>query len=354
MWNATGFRQHCVVHKEVLGVKRALKEIPPFVEETILERYFKFSAKRLDKFEHLVSLTNPNKVTYKLVQYCKVRWLSLNKCVQRIQNLLPELTQFFLEESDDNTNARSVRDMAGDLFIRANDLKFRLYIEFLRDTLPLLNDMNLKLQTPNIDMYKTYCTLQSFRRAFAAPVLKDVSAAADDIEYHVEMSEVVFHGANFNKLLSECLNNSDLTEDELEVVRVNCVKFILTTVQELDDRFPEAQFIIKNFSFINPNNRTIHSVDILELARRFSSLNPEDVSREYSRYVHDQNVDDCLQHCHGNLVKLWAQLRNEGYCGLSNIAFCIMAMSPENASCERAFSIMKYVKNDQRTLHNFT
>ena len=86
----------------------------------------------------------------------------------------------------------------------------------------------------------------------------------------------------------------------------------------------------------------------MELARRFSSLNPEDVSREYSRYVHDQNVDDCL-HCHGNLVKLWAQLRTEGYYGLSNIAFGIMVMSPENASCERAFTVIKYIKNYQRS-----
>ena len=30
-----GFRQHCVIHKEVLGVKKALKEIPPYVEETV-------------------------------------------------------------------------------------------------------------------------------------------------------------------------------------------------------------------------------------------------------------------------------------------------------------------------------
>ena len=38
-------------------------------------------------------------------------------------------------------------------------------------------------------------------------------------------------------------------------------------------------------------------------------------------------------------------LKDEGYAGLSNIAFGIMAMSPENASCERAFSIMKYIIN---------
>ena len=350
-WNAMGFRQHCVIHKEVLGVKNALKEIPPFVEETVgkILEYFKFSAKCLDKFEQLVSLTNPNKVTYKLVQYCEVRWLSLNKCVKRIQSLLPELTQFFLEESEDTTNTRSVRDMANDLFVRTNNLTFRLYIEFLHDTLPLLDDINLKLQTPNIDMYKTYCTLQSFRRAFAVPVLKNVSGSANDSENHVEMSEVVFHGANFNKLFSECQSKSDLTEEQLEQIRAQCIKFILRTVQELDNRFPESKFIIDNFSFLNPNNRSIHSTDIMELATRFSVANPEDVSREYSRYLHDQNVDDCWHHCQGNLVKLWAQLQNEGYSGLSNIAFGIMAMCPENASCERAFSIMKYIKNDQRT-----
>ena len=29
--------------------------------------------------------------------------------------------------------------------------------------------------------------------------------------------------------------------------------------------------------------------------------------------------------------------------------FGILAMSPENATCERAFSVMKYIKNDQRS-----
>ena len=283
-WNSTGFRQHCVVHKEVLGVKKAMKEIPSFVEESVgkILGYFKFSAKRLDKFEQLLSLTDPNKVSYKLVQYCKVRWLSLNKCVRRIKTLLPELTQFFLKESEDTTNTRAVRDMASGLFIMTNNLTFRLYIDFLHDTLPQLDDMNIKLQTPNIDMYKTYCTLQSFRTALAAPVLKDAGGPADDTNNHVEKSEVVFHGANFNGFLSECIENSDLTEDELKMIHANCVNFILTTVQELDDRFPESKFIIDNFSFLNPPNRNIHSVDILELARRFSSTDPEDVSREYA------------------------------------------------------------------------
>ena len=67
--------------------------------------------------------------------YCKVRWLSLNKCVNRIRTLLAELTQFFLTESEDTTNTRAVRDIAGDLYIQSNDITFRLYIEFLCDTI---------------------------------------------------------------------------------------------------------------------------------------------------------------------------------------------------------------------------
>ena len=49
--------------------------------------YFKFSSKRNDKFVPLVKLTDPSKLTYKLVQYLKIRWFSLTKCVNWIKNV---------------------------------------------------------------------------------------------------------------------------------------------------------------------------------------------------------------------------------------------------------------------------
>ena len=45
-------------------------------------------------------------------------------------------------------------------------------------------------------------------------------------------------------------------------------------------------------------------------------------------------------------VKLWNTLSNEGYPELSRIALGILVIAPENASCERAFSIMKFIKNN--------
>ena len=37
-WNPTDFKQHCVVHKEVLGVKAALKDIPDLI---LLKKLFR-------------------------------------------------------------------------------------------------------------------------------------------------------------------------------------------------------------------------------------------------------------------------------------------------------------------------
>ena len=202
-WNSLAFKQHCVVHKDVLGVKAALKELPSFVEETVSKvlGYFKFSSKRNDKFQQLVKLTDPMKLTYKLVQYSKIHRLSLNKCVNRVRNLLSDLTQFFLQESEDSSNTRAVRTMAEDLFVRTNDITFRLYLEFLYDTLPLLDEINRKLQTPNVNIYKTYCTIDSFRKACAAPILKDPGISPNEDENHIPVSDVKFHGSNFTSSL---------------------------------------------------------------------------------------------------------------------------------------------------------
>ena len=349
-WNSFAFKQHCVIHKEVLGVKSALKELPSLVEQTVTKvlGYFKFSSKRNDKFQQLMKLTDPTKLTYKLVQYSKIRWLSLNKCVNGVRNLLSDLNQFFLQESEDSSNTRAVRTMAEDLFVRTNDVTFRLYLEFLYDTLPLLDEINRKLQTPNVNIYKTYCSIDSFRKAFAAPVLKDPGISPDEDDNHIPVSEVKFHGSNFNHFLTTCEESSDLTIEEIQSIRSKCVTFMLTVTQELEQRFPEATFVMNNFAFIDPRNRELRQIDVDRLADRFP-CKKEKLLREYATYKFDQNVDDIFQHCKGDIVKFWSTLKLEGYPELSSIAFGILVMSPENATCERAFSVMKYIKNDQRS-----
>ena len=108
----------------------------------------------MDKFHQLVKLTDPTKKIYKLIQYSKIRWLSLTKCVTRLKDVLSHLNEFFIQELDDRSNARAVRSLAEDSFIRTNDLNFIFYLDFLYDALPMLDEINKYLQTPNVDIYR--------------------------------------------------------------------------------------------------------------------------------------------------------------------------------------------------------
>ena len=83
----------------------------------------------------------------------------------------------------------------------------------------------------------------------------------------------------------------------------------------------------------------------MEHTRRFTSTNPEDVSREYSRLF---TIKMLMIAGQGKLVKLWTQLMNEGYSGLSNIAFGIMVMSPDVSKVGPVSSLYTTVLSDQQ------
>ena len=91
--------------------------------------------------------------------------------------------------------------------------------------------------------------------------------------------------------------------------------------------------MMNNFALIDPRNRELRIIDADRLADRFPCS--KEKLREYATYKFDQNVDDIFQHCNGDIVKFWSTPKLEGYPELSSVAFGILVMSPENATCER-------------------
>ena len=118
--------------------------------------------------------------------------------------------------------------MAEELFICTNDVTFKLYLEFLYDTLPLLDEVNCQLQISNMNIYKTYCTIYSFRQAFTSSVLKDPAILAYESENNDCTADVKFHGLNFNQILTDWQSSTDLTEEAMDNIRSCCVRFMLT------------------------------------------------------------------------------------------------------------------------------
>ena len=79
----------------------------------------------------------------KLVKYYKkIRWLSVEQCVNRICHLYDNLREYFEKGSHDMNNSRRVRDRCQDLYEKVVNSKFVLYILFLKASLPVLADVN--------------------------------------------------------------------------------------------------------------------------------------------------------------------------------------------------------------------
>lgn len=127
------FATHCPPHRLVLACKEGQKEIPSEIEKTVSDTlsFFRDSSVRRDEFTHLKELVEPDGPHIRLVQYHKVRWLSLSDCVSRLVMLLPLLVQYFEEQANDTQNRQAVRNKCQDLHARLSQPLFQLYLYFL-------------------------------------------------------------------------------------------------------------------------------------------------------------------------------------------------------------------------------
>ena len=63
-----------------------------------------------------------------MLAYHNVRWLSLNGCVQRFTDLLPEIVQYFDQESHSNSNRPSERSQMQEFYDELVQPEFQLYL----------------------------------------------------------------------------------------------------------------------------------------------------------------------------------------------------------------------------------
>ena len=99
-YNPSIFTKHCIVHRQVLAAKDGLDKLPSKIHKTVddVMRHFKNSHVRKEKLKALIDMNGDEHEYQQLVQYHRVRWLSLKDCVQRFTDLLPEIVHYFEHE----------------------------------------------------------------------------------------------------------------------------------------------------------------------------------------------------------------------------------------------------------------
>ena len=100
----------------------------------------------------------------------RVRWLSLNVCVQRLADLLPEIVSYFELEAHNILIRWSERANLQELYDKLVDPKFQLYLYFLQGRLPILAGINIQLQTKGQDLFTSYQKIADFKKTFLKPM----------------------------------------------------------------------------------------------------------------------------------------------------------------------------------------
>ena len=85
------------MHRQVLAAKDELQKLLSSVYKTVddVMKFFKNSHIQREKLEAITEMASEDHEYYRLVEYHKVRWLSLTDCVQRFKDLLHEIVRYF-------------------------------------------------------------------------------------------------------------------------------------------------------------------------------------------------------------------------------------------------------------------
>ena len=363
-FNPKLFIQRCTTHTEVLVAKDGQKKIPSFVEKTIKDilNNFRWSGVKKQEFEDLCSL---NDEKYKsLVTYHRVRWLSLESCVNRISELLQPLATYFDDQANSHAVSPAERKRNQDLYDRVSSPEFLLYLYFLKSQLPQLADINRELQKKNQTLYATYRRIFAFMRVFVSPVVCDDTEPLELLMEHENLIDISLHdvqepppfGAKeFRDYWMEVIENGHLSERKLKEVFSNCFNYIVTIGRAFLKRFPEADFVLKHCQFLEPERRSVRcDKSIPTVVERFNNgfFDEMEVLRSYKLYRLDDSVDDLLKsdEVDGNVVKFWCKMeKRKEFQPFARLCILLLTVQPDTCDLERGFSVMNMVKNEYRT-----
>ena len=109
--NAKLLSQHCCPHRLVLASKASQHLLPDWIEQTVASAidYFKGSPCRRDEFQKFLQLAEPGGEYRRIVDYHRIRWLSLRACVDTLCTVLPHLVNFFEREKGNQQNDSQTR-----------------------------------------------------------------------------------------------------------------------------------------------------------------------------------------------------------------------------------------------------
>ena len=181
-------------------------------------KFLKNSHVRKEKLEAIIDMASEDYGYYRLVEYHKVRRLSLNDCVQRFKDLLPEIVRYFEGEAHNTSIRPGERSKMQEFHDELVHPEFHLYLLFLSGALPRLASINAQLQKSNLDLFTAYLKINWFLKVFLEPILHNVEHSIQEKNIRTDISDIDYDITEFHQCREQSIASGQLSYSRLQVV----------------------------------------------------------------------------------------------------------------------------------------
>ena len=367
------FSQGCVCHLANLCLLAGVQTLPVDVDDFFVDLYYYFdkSAKRKEEFHEFQLFTGVKEM--KIIKHCKTRWLSLEKCVQRVLEQWSALYAYFDKVSEDDHSARVIRL---DQHFKSLLTKLVFYfLDFALDSMCKFNAI-FQLSLPMLPSLKAEVTRLLkilLGRFLKLDVIKQAEEEKSDFS-SIDLSDSSLYlpdnelgiGHKTWGYLSEIEDDIDQRANKQFFTGVR--DFYKAVVSTIIKKFSFNDSVIDDVANLLPENRSkVTGAAVLRLARRFPAALSEDKFDNLEEEVLDYvlassaempsvNRDDGKPTKSEELCTYWQEIGNmktlqgeNRFPCLVLLAQCLLSLPVSNADTERVFSIVRKIITDYRT-----
>ncbi|KAJ3602278.1 hypothetical protein NHX12_030037 [Muraenolepis orangiensis] len=257
--------QHCVAHREDLGIDDAWKNVPMMRDvETLLRTVystFSRSTVKRGKMEDLAKILDEDTLSFRPLN--EVRWLSRHQAVNAVLRNYTVLEEYCKRESSDNGDP-----VAKYCYKKLSDSKFKVTVTALGDVLGELAKLCLTLQRRNLTVMEGHCFARAKIEKLRSQYLK-----RKDVQWSDRVKEAMGTSS------ADGRNTGEIT------------LFISKLCDHMDARFPEDELKEWSAFDIEALSSDISfdygSADIATLAKKYEAIlhHPQSMEAINSQYA---------------------------------------------------------------------
>ncbi|CAL9694135.1 unnamed protein product [Knipowitschia caucasica] len=324
--------QHCVAHREDLGIDDAWKDVPLMRDvETLLRTVystFSRSTVKRSKMEDLANLLDEDTLSFRPLN--EVRWLSRHQAVNAVLRNYTVLQEFYKRELTENRDP-----VAKYCYKKLSDSKFNVTVTALGDVLGELAQLCLTLQRRNLTvMMEGHCFARAKIEKLRSQYLRE-----KDVQWSDRVKEAMATSTAYDRNTGEI------------------ILFISKLCDHMDARFPEGELKEWSAFDIEALSSDISfdygSADIATLAKKYEAILPhpqsmEAINSQYAefKYIMKQKLKQGTISTFSDMVA--AALRCEELKEISQLVDICATFQASSADCERGFSLMNRIKTASR------